>query len=122
MAIGAGSLVALKNPGTGVTLDTVTYILFGIAEGSLPGSIVWQNGTVAASVPAAAVDEILDASADNRALLGSTVQNSSYPSPAASGLVVGVYKRGGTDVVLVQTQSGAQIEFAASSAVVRSGQ
>jgi hypothetical protein len=125
MAIVAGSVVALKVACAGLTFGNVNPQppLFGVAEGTLPGSVIWYNGNVAASVASTAVDEILDPAAGTQALLGQAVTVSTFDSPSYAGEVIGVYSRSGVDTVQVKTFSnGAYYEALASVVVPVAGQ
>lgn len=117
MAIGAGSIVAVKINSAGLTLGNVTAQApaFGVSEGTAPFTVVWSNsGNRVTGILATSVDEILSPSSPTQALLGQVVTIEGT-SPAFNGLVIGVYSRTGIDCVLMKNlQTGAFVEAAAS--------
>lgn len=121
MAIGAGSIVALKVASTGLTIgfQTAQPPVFGVAQAAMPGAVDWYNGLQTTTVTAAVVDEILDPDPTTQALIGSVVTVTGY-SASYNGIVVSAYNRNGTqECVLIKTlENGAFLELDATTVVV----
>jgi hypothetical protein len=121
MAIGAGSIVALKVASAGLTIgfQTAQPPVFGVAQGAMPGAIDWYSGTQTTTVTAAVVDEILNPDPSTQALIGLVVTITGYSS-SYNAIVVSAYNRNGTqECVLVKTlENGAFLELDATTVTV----
>lgn len=126
MAIGANSIVAVRNTSVGLTKGNVVAQppAFGIVETASPFTINWGNGTRTTGSLVNTLDEILDASTATQNLLGQTVSVLGY-GPAYIGVAVSVYHRTSltpADMVLIKmTQSGAWIEVPAADVTAVDG-
>lgn len=126
MAIGASSIVAIRNISAGLTKGNVCAQppAFGCVETASPFTINWFNGTRTTGSLAVTLDEILDASDDTLAFLGRTVSVSGY-GPAYAGVAVSAYHRVGLaagDFVLIKLdQSGAFFEVPAANVAIVNG-
>lgn len=127
MAIGIGSVVAIRTKSVGLTQGNVGAQppAFGSVESaSTPFTVNWFNGTQSAGLLAANMDEILDASDDTLNFLGQTVTVKGY-SAAYVGVAVSAYHRVGltaADYVLIKlSQSGAWIEALATDVAATDG-
>ncbi len=123
MAIGAGSIVALKVSSAafaGLGFLTAQPPVFGVAEGAAGGAVNWSNGTHVAAVAAGQLDEIVDANTTTKGLIGKIVNVVGH-SASYNGLVIGAYNRGAAvECVLVKTlQNGAYAEYDATTVVVQ---
>lgn len=128
MAIGVGSIVAVKVSSAQLTLGNASAQppAFGCNESaSSPFTVTWSNnGNRVAAIPGSSLDEITDASAPGLGLLGEVVNllPASSPSPAMNGVVISAYARSGVDVVLMKNlQTGAFVETLAANVAPQAG-
>lgn len=131
MAIGVGSIVAVKVSSAQLDQGNASAQppCFGACESAgTPFTITWSNnGSRVASIPSTSLDEITNATAQSQKLLGQVVNlpsvgGSPGGSPALNSLVVGVYARSGTDVVLMKSlQTGSFVEALATAVMLQAG-
>lgn len=119
MAIGAGSIVALKSTSAALTplgFLTAQPPVFGVAEGAAGGAVNWFNGTHVAAVASGQLDEILNPDVTTQKLIGQVVTVVGYSS-AYNSIVVGAYNRSSAqECVLVKTlANGAYLELDATT-------
>lgn len=118
MAIGAGSIVALKVASTGLTFgfQAAQPPVFGVAEGAAGGAVNWSNGLHTAAVAAGQLDELLDPNDTTQNLIGRTVAVTDYDA-TYNAIVVSAYNRSGSQecVLLKLLSNGAFLEVAATS-------
>lgn len=118
MAIGAGSIVALKVASTGLTLgfQTAQPPVFGVAEAAAGGAVNWYNGTHVTAVLSGQLDEILSPDVATQRLLGEVVSISGYAA-AYNAVVVSAYNRSGSqECVLLKTlANGVYLEVDATT-------
>lgn len=126
MAIGPGSVVAIRNISALLTAGNVggQPPVFGDVETASPFTINWFNGLRSTGVLAVSLDEITDASSDTLNLLGQSVVVTGY-GPSYIGVAVSAYHRVGlvpADYVLIKmNESGAWIEALASDVAAVDG-
>jgi hypothetical protein len=129
MAIGVGSIVAVKtsitgSPGPSQGFASPQPPCFGVNESaSTPFTVTWSNnGSRVTGIPGTSLDEITDATSPSQKLLFQVVNLTANSSPAGNSLVVAVYARSGTDVVLLKSlQTGSFMEALASAVTVQAG-
>lgn len=129
MAIGIGSMVAVKISSAALALGSISHQppAFGVSEtASTPFTVTWGDGSRVASIPATSLDEIITANTPTLALVGQVVTKLNRDA-AYSGVVVDAYARvsvtasptiGTTQMVLVKClATGAFLEMDASTVI-----
>lgn len=127
MAIGIGSMVAVKISSAALALGSISHQppAFGVSEtASTPFTVTWGDGSRVASIPATSLDEIITANTPTLALVGQVVTKLNRDA-AYSGVVVDAYARVATSPVASTTQmvlvkclaTGAFLEMDASTVI-----
>lgn len=127
MAIGIGSMVAVKISSAALALGSISHQppAFGVSEtASTPFTVTWGDGSRVASIPATSLDEIITANTPTLALVGQVVTKLNRDA-AYSGIVVDAYARVATSPVASTTQmvlvkclaTGAFLEMDASTVI-----